>query len=215
MNIFYPNYTPQITFSSTKVPNKEECIAYFFQFLKNFSQFSDTNLSEISHYLHYRKWKKNEYIFEAGKSYEYMTFIVKGAIEYYTEDKNGKHIIGFLTECNFCSPMKTFFEKLPSEEGVICTEETYGLQISLSDFIYLMQRQDFSNFFQLLNREVLHYFEKRLKSFQSLDAKERYDTMLKENPELFHRFPLQDISNFLGIKPETLSRIRKGKLKNS
>jgi CRP-like cAMP-binding protein len=214
-NVFYPELTPSMKFATANKPTRRECIEYFTAFLSRFEQFSAVNLQELEPVLHYATWKRNETIFETGKSYEYMTFIVSGAVEFYTEDKNGKHIIGFLTDCNFCSPMKTFFDRLPSEEGVLCTEDTYGLQISLTDFISLIQRPEFASFFQTLNGEVLQYFEQRLRAFQSLDAKDRYNALLKESPELFNRFPLQDIANFLGIKPETLSRIRKGKSRNA
>jgi DNA-binding MurR/RpiR family transcriptional regulator len=50
-------------------------------------------------------------------------------------------------------------------------------------------------------------------SFQSMDAKQRYDALLVENPEVFMRFSSQDIALFLGIEPATLSRIRKEKNK--
>ncbi|HPA35233.1 MAG TPA: hypothetical protein PLA16_02635 [Chitinophagales bacterium] len=57
--------------------------------------------------------------------------------------------------------------------------------------------------------------ERRISTFQSLDALGRYELLMKKKPSLFHRFSLQDISNYLGIKPETLSRLRSDKSKRN
>ena len=49
----------------------------------------------------------------------------------------------------------------------------------------------------------------RLTSFQSMDAKGRYELMLSQYPDVFEKFTMQDISNYMGIKAETLSRLKK------
>ncbi len=210
-NIFYENHTPQLKFKLSHKPSHEECKAYFIQFLRNFNMFSEHDLKNIEKCLEYGVWKKNEAIFKTGEVGEYLNFICQGAVKYYTEDENGQHIIGFLTECNFCSPMKNFLSRLPSDEGVTCIEDSYGLKIPLYDFITILEQKPFAEFFQKLNSDLLYFFEQRLISFQSLDAKGRYELTQKEEPHIFHRYSLQDIANFLGITPETLSRIRNEK----
>ncbi len=210
-NIFYGKYTPHLKFKHRNKPNYEECREYFLHFLQNFNMFSNNDLHNIEKCMEYGVWKKNEYIFKAGEAGKYLNFICLGAVKYYTEDQNGQHIIGFLTECNFCSPMKNFFAKLPSDEGVSCVEDTYGIKISLENFMKLLEQKPFAGFFQKLNNDLLYFFEQRLIAFQSLGAKERYELTLKEEPDIFQRYSLQDIANYLGITPETLSRIRNGK----
>ena len=212
-NIFYENHTPQLKFKLRNKPSHEECKVYFLQFLRNFKMFSENDLKNIEKYLEYGVWKKNEAIFKTGEIGEYLNFICLGAVKYYTEDENGQHIIGFLTECNFCSPMKNFLVRQPSDEGVTCIEDSYGLKIPLNDFIRILEQKPFAEFFQKLNSDLLYFFEQRLISFQSLDAKGRYELTLKEEPHIFHRYSLQDISNYLGVTPETLSRIRNDKVK--
>lgn len=213
-NIFYPEKTPIIKFDNPKKPTHQECVQYLTAFLKQFEEFKESDLEEITSKFEYMKWNKGQTIFEVGEVHEFLNFIVLGAFEFYTEDEMGRNIIGFLTECNFCSPIKNFYSRQPSEEGAQCEEVCYGLRISLDNFLLLMQRKDFFYFFQNLNLKMLEYFTNRIKTFQVMDARGRYELLIKETPEVFTRFSSQRIARFLGIKPETLSRIRKDERKN-
>lgn len=85
----------------------------------------------------------------------------------------------------------------------------------MENFIKILEQKPFAGFFQKLNNDLLYFFEQRLMALQSLDAKERYELTMKEDPHIFNRYSLQDIANFLGITPETLSRIRNGKGKKN
>jgi hypothetical protein len=55
--------------------------------------------------------------------------------------------------------------------------------------------------------------ERRIAMLQSQSAQERYEKMLKENPEIILNVPLQYTASFLGVTPQHLSRLRKEKLK--
>lgn len=213
-NVFYPEKTPAASFVQPAKPSQQECINYFVSFLRQFDVFANSDFEEVIPMLKYTHWKKNQPVFEVGKVHTYMNFVVSGAFEFYAEDQHGRSIIGFLTACNFCSPIYNFFSRQPSTEGVLCVEESYGLQISLDHFILLMQRPDFAAFFRQMNHHLLDYYSQRIKAFQAMSARERYEVLLKENPDIFNRFPLQDIARYLGVQPETLSRIRNEKKKS-
>lgn len=212
-NVFYPEKTPKIKFKISSKPSHQECIEYFLSFLKSFDEFSESTFENMIPALEYGHWKKNNHLFKTGEEHSYLNFIVSGAFVFYKEEKKSKNILGFLTECNFCSPVVGFLTKQPSEEAALCVENCYGLKISLKNFLILMKRNDFASFIQNINLKMLNYLTNRMYSFQSMDAKQRYDALLVENPEVFMRFSSQDIALFLGIEPATLSRIRKEKNK--
>jgi hypothetical protein len=126
------------------------------------------------------------------------------------EDENGKYIMSFLTEANHCAPVKSFFYQTNSDIGAISTEDIYGLEISYDRFAELIaDRPGIEKLFDLLVHENVMYLKSRLKTFQSLDANERFHLLMKQHPEVLNRFSMMDISNYLGIKPETLSRLRR------
>jgi CRP-like cAMP-binding protein len=139
-----------------------------------------------------------------------MKFICRGAAKYYMEDENGKYIISFLTEANHCAPIKSFYYHTKSDVGSVCTEDVYGIQISYEKFQQLIkERPAFDTLFNLLLQENMMFLKSRLKAFQSLDANERFNLLMKQSSEVLNRFSMLDIANYLGIKPETLSRLRR------
>jgi CRP-like cAMP-binding protein len=126
------------------------------------------------------------------------------------EDTTGKYIMAFLTESNHCAPVKSFYYQTKSDVGAVCSEDVYGLKINFDKFQQLMRdRPVYENLFTLLIHENVMYLKNRLKTFQSLDANQRFILLMKEHSEVLNRFSMLDISNYLGIKPETLSRLRR------
>ncbi len=93
-----------------------------------------------------------------------------------------------------------------ARENIQLLEDSELIEIQLTDL-----RQD-EAFFQNFKMKVLaHYFiemENRLKFFQALDGKGRYLYILENKPQLLQRVPLHLIATFLGLTPESLSRIR-------
>ncbi len=145
-----------------------------------------------------------------------MLFICKGSCKYYYEGNNGKHIITFVTEGSFTAPAGNFYNQTPCENGAICLEETIGVVISHQNFMKLLkERPNYERAVIEHNHVIMMELQRRISTFQSLDALGRYNLLLQKKPEFFHRFSLQDISNYLGIKPETLSRLRSDKSKRN
>lgn len=93
-----------------------------------------------------------------------------------------------------------------AREQIQLIEDSELIEIQLSD----LQRN--VGFYQSFKMNVLsHYFiemENRLKFFQALDGKNRYLYILENKPQLLQRVPLHMIASFLGLTPESLSRIR-------
>lgn len=141
-------------------PNYKECINYFKIYLSHFNTFTDKELANISNYWEFFFQRKGEAITEPGTISKYLKFIVVGTVKYYSENNNGKHIIGFLTETNFCTPIKGFIHQLPSADGAICVEDTYGLKINHSNYIKLLADFPvFDKFFSSLYAELIVYLE--------------------------------------------------------
>jgi hypothetical protein len=84
------------------------------------------------------------------------------------------------------------------------------VKISKPDFQLLQENTTFwSDFVKDVTNEHLSGKVARVKDFQVLTAKERYLKFLKQNPKLALNVSIENIASFLGIEPQSLSRIRK------
>lgn len=212
----YGNLAEFVKFSNPAKPSYAECIVFFAHFLRKYPFLTDEDLSGLDRYFEYHELKKNDVLFLPGQVSTEMLFICKGAAKYYNENRNGKHIISFITEANFTAPANSFYHQTPCKNGAVCLEDTIGLSISHIKFKQLLEeRPNFERAVLVHNQEIMAGLERRISTFQSLDALGRYELLMKKKPSLFHRFSLQDISNYLGIKPETLSRLPSDKSKRN
>ncbi|HPN18492.1 MAG TPA: hypothetical protein PK546_03065 [Chitinophagales bacterium] len=209
-NVFYKDYTPNVTFLNTKKPTCEECFDYFIQFLSNFSFFKPKDLVDLDKYWEYCVMQKNEAIVLPGEICENIVFICKGAVKHFTGGTKSQYIIEFATDCDFSAGVRSFLGKTKAVDGFVCTKRTYGLKISYKNYHSLIRaRPAFEQLLNLINDKANQNIRDRLTSFQSMDAKGRYELMLSQYPDVFEKFTMQDISNYMGIKAETLSRLKK------
>jgi hypothetical protein len=210
-NVFYRDFTPSADFSKTNKPNYKECLEYFIQFLGNFSFFSMMDLQGLENYWEYSVLHKNDAIVLPGEVCNHIVFICKGAVKHFTGGLESPYIIEFATDCNFSSGLRSFKDQIKATDGFVCTKTTYGLKLSYIKYQQLIKdKPAFEKLFNLMSEKAMYTLVSRLASFQSMDAKGRYELMLSQHPDVFERFAMQDISNYLGIKAETLSRLKKG-----
>ncbi len=134
-------------------------------------------------------------------------WIIEKGIARYIYELEEKELTGwFDMEGDIVGSMYSLLGLGGAREKIQLIEDSNLIEIQLSD----IQRDD--AFFQDFKMKVLtHYFiemENRLKFFQALDGKRRYQYILKNKPQFLQRIPLQLIASFLGLTPESLSRIR-------
>ena len=123
---------------------------------------------------------------------------------YYQDDKELTGWIdleGDIVGSVFCA-----LELGPAQESIQLLEDSDLYEIALDEI-----RQD-RLFYEGFKAQILQYYfielEKRVKFFQSLGGKERYEYLLRHKPELIRRVPLHIIASYIGMTPESLSRIR-------
>jgi CRP-like cAMP-binding protein len=208
-NIIFKHLTPEKVFTQKDAIDKQEVFAYFIEFLKHFGSFTEEDLQGLDQYWTIKVMKKNEMPFKEGEDIKELGFIVRGAVKLYKEFEKGQQVLALLTDANFCTMKKTFCRNLPAEYNAVCTETTIFLTIDHQKMAELIKdRPVFQIYFTQQNENIIHFLEHRLTSLQVMTAQERYEDMLDKFPDLLARFTLSDIANYLGMKGETLSRIR-------
>lgn len=205
MNIPFDTLHP---YKKEKISRADECSAYYTKFLEHFEFFQPSDLVGLERYWTYYMMKRN--LPATGmKMTGTMKFICKGSAKLFVNDPLGQHISAFITEGHFCSSVFDFTQHLKSAATVTTIEPIYGMEITFEKYqLLLKERPIFAKFFKVLLQEESDYFKKRVTEFQSLNALARYQLLMAGIPQAFHRFKVRDISSYLGIQPETLSRIR-------
>ncbi len=164
-------------------------------------------LSEITTEIHV---PKDKFLLEQGQICKHLWFLKKGAVKVY-EIINGdiRNTHFFTEECFFLNyvsalnkqPSELFFQTVEnceiSQINYLALENLYNQSHKIEHIGRVMAEMQFINEYQ------------RRKQLLNMDALERYEYLESQQPEIFARFALKDISSYLGITPVSLSRLRK------
>lgn len=157
---------------------------------------------------------KNTILEEANYIPKYLYYIVSGFMRLFYYDEEGNEITTHIN-CPtgfFCSYAE-FLHQKHSPVNVQCITECEVLRLNRTNYSILMENSKaWKEYSIFILQESISYHENRAKSFATLSAEQRYLELVNSQPEVIENVPLQYIASFLGIKPESLSRIRKNLL---
>lgn len=154
--------------------------------------------------------KKGDYFIKEGQISRKVGFIIKGSM-LCSYNKNGEQVIDeFSLDKEFITDYNSFLTNTPADKDVICLEDTELMVISYKDLqeLYAMDSA-FEKVGRLIAEALFMSWQLKAKSLMLDDAEERYLKLITRRPDLPQRVPQYLIASYLGVKPETLSRIRK------
>jgi CRP-like cAMP-binding protein len=177
--------------------------------LSNYSPLSDLTKTQLQDYISVKKVEKDGFILKHGDVCKHIYYVNKGLIRifYY---KNGKNVTEWLTDDqHFFFSIASFFEGNPSNLVIEALEDSEIIMLSKEGLDTLRKKNiEVANLMIEWISNSLVLSQKRMESIQFETAKQRYDNLIKRQPKILNRVPLQHIASFLGITQETLSRIR-------
>lgn len=158
----------------------------------------------------HKKYRKHQFILQEGEVAMHDNFVIKGLSRTYrTDDKGQQHILRFAPEEWWTGDLASFLSGKPTIYNVDCLEDTEVLGITYADLENLFERVPKMNkYFRLLYQRSIISYGLRLVSNLSLSASERYEEFIKRFPEIEQRVSNHQIASYLGITPQSLSRIR-------
>lgn len=155
--------------------------------------------------------KKGEFWLRAGEACQQTLFVENGLLRYYSIDDKGKeHLLQFAPEGWFVSDRASIFFNEPSAYFIQALEDTEAIILN-DTFMLELAKKDVS--FMEFNNKLLHnhirQLQNRINQLLSASAEERYLHFTKIYPDIFLRVPQLMVASYLGITPESLSRVRK------
>lgn len=163
--------------------------------------------------VHYeaKKIQKNQFLLQYGEVCRYIYFVEKGLLKMYSIDKNGKeHIIQFAPESWLTSDRSSLYFNEKSVYYIEAVEDSEVLLLH-PDFINKLigEFPDSLEKSDIILQKHIKSLQDRINSLLGETAEERYMKFIKMYPDLLLRVPQWMIASYLGITPESLSRVRK------
>jgi CRP-like cAMP-binding protein len=157
-----------------------------------------------------KKFRKRQYILQEGEVARYETFIVKGITRTYeVDDKGQEHIVQFGLEDWWVGDLYSFLTESPSSYNIDCLEDTQVLQITKANLEVLYQKvPKMERHFRILIQNAFIASTNRVAGTLVKTALERYREFIDKYPQIEQRVPNHQIASYLGITPQSLSRIR-------
>lgn len=158
-----------------------------------------------------KKLRKRQYILQEGDICKYIVFVEKGMLRSYTvDDKGNEHIMQFAFEGWWIADQFSFLTGEPAIYNIDALEDSELLLLSKQSEEQLLERiPKFERYFRILLQNSLIATQRRLIGSLSQTAEERYNQLIIGCPTIPKRVPQHMMASFLGITPETLSRIRR------
>ena len=179
------------------------------QFILQYTPISEPDWQTISDCLIRREMKRETLLLEEGKTCKHLYFLEKGLLRFFVW-KDGLDITKYFTDVPYVfTSQKSFNQQVPAQESIETLEDSIIWQMTYGDAQRLLELKSWSTFIRLLVQEVQTYTEEILEALQTQTAEQRYKLLLQQDADLVQRVPLKHLASYLGIAPQSLSRIRK------
>lgn len=192
-------------------PLQPDQLTDFKRHLNQFSAINDDEFAEILKYFKIKKLKKNDILIKAGSRVKHTYWTRKGLLTSHFSDPNGKeHIIQFANEGCWITDQNAFYNQTIAAFNILANEDCELLSISYDNRERLCSASHkMEHFFRKKANDSFAKQQKRLLTYLTADARQRFDLLIAEYPQLIQRLPKKLLAAYLGVSRETLSRFGK------
>lgn len=181
-------------------------------YFDNFVKLSDEEWKAFELCLTEETVLKKQLILSEGEVCDFTAFIVKGMFRFYRVIGGTDTITGFFFDGDFVTNYRSFLTGRPSDHFIEAMEDAVVHKINLHQLRSLYDKhQAIERLGRLIAEKLYLIVAERLDSFMFASPAERYQSLMERNSQLLQDVPQYMIASYLGVKPETLSRIRKRK----
>lgn len=172
---------------------------------------TDEEFEIVKKYFNPKKLRKKQFLLNEGEVCRHVGFVNSGCLREYTIDNKGtEHIVQFAIEDWWVSDLNSFLSGKPTEYNIDALEDSEVLLLEKSSRDELLvECPKMERFFRILIESNHIANHQRIVDSLSASAEEKYLKFIATYPKLFELVPQNQIASYLGITPQSLSRIRK------
>jgi CRP-like cAMP-binding protein len=182
-------------------------------FIHSFSDFSEESWNLLRSVIIETEFKKGDHLVEADKVCNSLFFIRKGYCRAFNIQEGIEINTCFYFENDIATNMNSYVFNQKSTFAIQACEPVFAYRFDKSDVFEISKKAPEIELIAKRNLQMIAAKqEKQLELYRLLTARQRYEYLEKNQPEIIQRVPLTQLSSYLGVARETLSRIRNNRL---
>lgn len=179
------------------------------QHIHSFSDFSEESWNLLRSIIIKVNIKKGDYLVQADKICNSLFFISKGYCRAFNIQDGEEVNTCFYFENDIATDMNSYVFNIKSSSFIQACESLIVYRFDKMDVLAISKKAPEIELIAKRNLQIIAARqEKQLQLYRLLTAKKRYEYLEKNQPEILQRVPLTQLASYLGVKRETLSRIR-------
>jgi len=178
--------------------------------IRKYVSLTDTDISVIKQLFIRKEIKAGDYFLKTGKICKEFAFIEKGLFRHFTYNAEKEETFYFSAENNFVCDYGSFINGIPSNKGIVAMEDTIIWVLSYERMqTFYTDVSSGERFGRLFLEDVFTNAIRHIISMHTDTAGQRYLNFLKLYKHIQQRIPQYYIASFVGVTPQSLSRIRR------
>lgn len=203
--------------SNATLVNEESAYQDLFTYIEQRVSLSEADKVFIKQRFTLRNIKRKSYFLREGDLGFEQAFIISGTMRvFYIDGKTQEHVLYFGFKDWWIGDLASFELRSPSQLNVQALEDTWVLAFTHNGIDEIFQKiPQMERLFRMMAQRTLAVLQKRLFLTVSASAEERYLALIERHPSIEQLVPQHQIASYLGILPESLSRMKKQRIQKS